>query len=80
MADMKIPGGPQFPAVRSGAPARTEQLRAAQRAFFDAAMTGAPAPAPAKPAQPTAEAAGQAAAPDPTSRFPRPGSRVDIKV
>lgn len=83
MADMKITGGAPLPLGRSAAAPRAEQVRAAQRAFFDAALTGAPASATAKPAQPpTAQAAERtaAAAPDPTSRYPRPGSRLDIKV
>lgn len=82
MADMKIPGG-QLPVGRATPPARAEQVRAAQRAFFDAAMTGSPAPAAARPAQPPAAQAAEpaaSAAPDPASRYPRPGSRVDIKV
>jgi hypothetical protein len=82
MADMKIITGPSGPVVRPVSPARTEALRAAQRAFFDSALAGPAQPAPSRPAQPTAQAAEQAAsgAPDPTQRYLRPGSRVDIKV
>lgn len=82
MADMKIPAGSQLPVGRPAAPARTEQVRAAQRAFFEAALNAAPAPAPARPAQPTVRAAEQtaASAAEAPSRYPRPGSRVDIKV
>jgi len=82
MADMKIPSG-GLPVARTTQTARTEEVRAAQRAFFEAALANAPASAAPKAAQPTAQAAAQAAAgpaPDPTSRYPRPGSRVDIKV
>lgn len=81
MADMKITGGPPLPLGRPAPAPRAEQVRAAQRAFFDAALTGAPTTA--RPAQPpTAQAAERTAtaAPDPTSRYPRPGSRLDIKV
>lgn len=82
MADMKIPsGGSQLPAVRPANPARTEALRAAQKAFFDAAMNQAPAPAVQPKAQPaTAALAPAAASADQPQRFLRPGSRLDIKV
>ena len=88
MADMKIPpGAAQPPALRPMAPARTEAVRAAQRAFFDAALTNAPPAARAAPgaAPPAASAAGQGARAadaiqDSTQRYLRPGSRVDIKV
>ncbi len=82
MADMKIPAG-GLPVARTAQTARTEEVRAAQRAFFEAALANAPAPAAIKAAQPAAGQAAQAAAqpgPELTSRYPRPGSRVDIKV
>ena len=82
MADMKIgPGGPNLPAAPAG-PVRTEAVRAAQRAFFEAAMTGAPpSPPSGKPVQTTTRAADLAAGvQDSTQRYPRPGSRIDIKV
>jgi hypothetical protein len=74
MADMKIPPG--APAVRTIQPVRAEAIRAAQRAFFEAA-TGETSEPKARPAaQPTATAA-DAAEPQ---RLARPGSRLDIKV
>jgi hypothetical protein len=83
MADMKIPGERQLPVARPANPARTEAVRAAQRAFFDAALTAAPAAArPAPQAAQAQEASPRAASPaqDATQRYLRPGSRVDIKV
>lgn len=78
MADVRISGGipPQLPAQRSDA------ARAAQRAFFQAALQGvqptAPTPAPtAKPAAPIQTVAPTLAEPQ---RYLRPGSRLDIKV
>jgi hypothetical protein len=75
-----------FPKLRpqgqtpAAAPAKAEAIRAAQKAFFQAAM-GGPQPAPANPA-PTAAAPAPAAisAPVETGRYLRPGSRIDIKV
>lgn len=63
-------------------PTLAETVRAAQRAFFEAAMSGtqatpeaAPAAAPAKaPPAPQTEAAASA------ERYLRPGSRLDIRV
>lgn len=92
MADMKIPpgGGGQLPATRPQNAARSEAIRAAQKAFFDAAMNQAPAPAVAPARAPSRPAAVQAAAPvqtaapaattEPPQRYLRPGSRLDIKV
>ena len=45
MADMKVPGGAQPPSLRPTAPARTDAVRAAQRAFFQAALAAETAPA-----------------------------------
>jgi hypothetical protein len=82
MADMKVPPGGQTPALRPIAPARPDAVRAAQRAFFDAALTNTPAPAQARAAQAPATRGTQAAetVQDLSPRYPRPGSRLDIKV
>ena len=57
--------------------ARTEAVRVAQRAFFEAALSGAPS-TPAVPARTAAASARQSATtPD---RILRPGSIIDIKV
>ncbi len=79
MADMRIPPSRLTPTVPSQSPARAEALKTAQRAFFQAAMNEAPAPAAAKPAAPAAPAAAAPASEAP-QRYLRPGSRVDIKV
>jgi hypothetical protein len=81
MADIRITGGsaPPVPAQRSDA------VRSAQRAFFQAAVGGVQAPRPAD----TAPAAAVRAAPAPSAlaaaapepgRYLRPGSLLDIKV
>lgn len=89
MADMKIPPGGQLPATRPQNAARSEAIRAAQKAFFDAAMNQAPAPAVAPVRAQARPAAVQSAAPVQTAaapsteqpqRYLRPGSRLDIKV
>jgi len=81
MASLSI--GSNLPAQIPSAP-RTDAARAAQRAFFQAAVTGtAPAQAvpPAKPAATTVsvQAAAAPTAGEPT-RYLRPGSLLDIKV
>lgn len=61
-------------------PAKAEAVRAAQRAFFQAALNQTQAPA-AQAAPVTAAAPRVAAAPEPQpDRYSRPGSRIDIKV
>ena len=79
---------PNFPLpVAQPRPVRPE-TRAAQRAFFEAAVNGAPAPAagagPAARAEPVRPVAAAArTAPDPAAqpqRYLRPGSLLDIKV
>ena len=92
MADLRIPSA-QLPAAqpRGTAPARSDAVRAAQRAFFETALAGEAQAAPA--ARPTAaveaavvatpfrevRAAFDPATPAPT-RMLRPGSLLDIKV
>ena len=67
------PAPPQLPAARPQPPA---EVRAAQRAFFAAAMGEAQAGAePARPAPAKATTAGA----EPQA-YPRPGSIIDIKV
>jgi hypothetical protein len=83
MADLRIPGS--TPPVPRGptAPVRTDTARAAQRAFFQAALgqsQATPQASPAGPKPPVAAApAVQQTAPDP-QRPLRPGSLLDIKV
>ena len=71
MADMKIP--PSLPAVRPLPAARAEAIKAAQRAFFQAA-TGS-----AAPPEPTARTSAPNAPSEP-QRYARPGSLLDVKV
>ena len=79
MSDIRTPaaGSSLVPNARP-APARVETVRAAQRAFFEAALTGA------APSVPGAQAVTVpfATRPVPTTPhgFLRPGSLVDIKV
>ena len=94
MADTRIPAQLQAAPARPAASARSEAVRAAQRAFFDTALAGeAQGTAPARAAaSPVAMAVAPAAAPlrevrvalDPAgpapSRTLRPGSLLDIKV
>lgn len=91
MADVRSTGAPPSPSnlpVARGGSARSETVRAAQAAFFQAALTETAAGPRAAPVRPAAAAApAQAAtrvrfdpdAPAPT-RLLRPGSLVDIKV
>ncbi len=66
------PATPQLPATRPQPPA---EVRAAQRAFFAAALGEAQAaPEPTKAAPRAAPAAAE------PERYPRPGSIIDIKV
>ncbi|MBE7220866.1 MAG: hypothetical protein INR64_20560 [Caulobacteraceae bacterium] len=80
MADIRTPA-PGASLVPQGriAPARSETVRAAQRAFFEAALNGTTAqsrPAPqARSAQPVAVNVDGA-----PNRNLRPGSLLDIKV
>lgn len=86
MADLRNPlGSPPLPAARPVAPARSEAVRAAQRAFFEAALgqPSTPAAAPSVTAAPAAPPPRTAMRVDPQSppeRILRPGSLVDIKV
>lgn len=94
MADTTLPiAAGAAPLSRAGGPpARAEAARAAQRAFFDAALRGAPAvvAAPAatpvqttaSPVQPIAPARPSQPMGDdaPPGRPLRPGSLVDIRV
>ncbi len=75
---------PNFPLpVAQPRPVRPD-TRAAQRAFFEAAMTRTAASAPAAPVEPVRPAAAAArTAPDASAqpqRYLRPGSLLDIKV
>ena len=86
MVDTRIPSGLPAPTGPSGAPARTEAVIAAQRAFFQAALTGREVAAPAPPVRTEAKAAtatrrlSEAASDVPPDRILRPGSLLDIKV
>ena len=64
------------------APGRNEAARAAQRAFFEAALAGTSAvTGPAQKIAPVAPAqAGRAGSSAPPNRLLRPGSLLDIKV
>lgn len=87
MADIR-PAGASVPTPTRPLPvARTEAIKAAQRAFFDQALAGAPARPSAAPAvaastpsppMPT-RLSFDAAAPAPPGPL-RPGSLLDIKV
>jgi hypothetical protein len=85
MADLRVSGG-QPPAVQPAQ--RTEAVRAAQRAFFQAALNAAAPTAAARPveAQPTIQSVSRVVTPSTTSpaaepaRYLRPGSLLDIKV
>ena len=62
-------------------PVRSEAVRAAQRAFFDAALAGAGTVSASAPkAVPTASAAPLSTEGPQPGRMARPGSLVDIKV
>ncbi len=82
MADIRtsIAGSSLVP--QTGAtPARSEAVKAAQRAFFQAALNGVgPVTVVQPPVSPTVKV--QAARPEanPPSRLLRPGSLLDIKV
>lgn len=81
-----------FPVPSAPTPARESGgARAAQRAFFEAALGKVEAPAAPAPARPAVEAPARPQPPQPTvtriniadeppSRLMRPGSFVDIKV
>ena len=82
MADIRNPvaGSSLAPQARA-TPARSEAVRAAQRALLEAALSGTAALPSAQPrtapAVPAPAAARSAAPPD---RILRPGSLLDIKV
>lgn len=85
MAEIRPVASPaaNLPAAPRGS-ARTEAVRTAQAAFFQAALTGSPAATPAaaaaRPATQPAPVNGfDPDAPAPT-RILRPGSLVDLKV
>jgi len=84
MADLRVTGGASPTALQPARP--SEAVRAAQRAFFTAALNEvAPSPAPRAVAAPAvSRAATMPAAPstaaDQPSRYARPGSLLDIKV
>ena len=93
MADVRITSGSQAPSLQALAPVqpagRAEAVKAAQRAFFNAALVQAQAPSPTRSAvsvAPTPEpqttrlnatVAPNAESPD---RILRPGSLLDIRV
>ncbi len=88
MADVRITSGSQA-LTPVQAPARAEAVKAAQRAFFNAALVQAQAPtavrsavaAPAPP-QPQTTRLNATVVDDPasTGRMLRPGSLLDIRV
>ena len=91
MADVRITSGSQAPHSQALAPvqpaARAEAVKAAQRAFFNAALVQAQAPAPTRSAvtaapQPQATLLNATVVQDtaPTDRILRPGSLLDIRV
>ena len=82
MADMRTGGAGSNLVTQPIAPRRNEAARAAQRAFFEAALGGASAVAspgqkiaPSTPVQPS-----RADPSTPPTRLLRPGSLLDIKV
>jgi len=87
VADLRITPGSQAltPAQPAG---RDAAVKAAQRAFFNAALTQAAAPAgvrrqteePARPAAAISRTTMDAASGAPPDRVLRPGSLLDIKV
>ena len=82
MPDIRNPvaGSSLIPQARA-TPARSEAIRAAQRAFFEAALSGTAASPSAQPraAQAVAGPAASTSA-APPDRILRPGSLLDIKV
>ena len=82
MADLRTPAAGSSLVPQARAPARSEAVKAAQRAFFQAALNGVepvaataqPRVAPTAPVQPTRFDA------PPPGRLLRPGSLLDIKV
>jgi hypothetical protein len=95
MADLRLNPSPQPPALRQPTtPARSEAVRAAQRAFFDAAMSKTSSTVAASPAAavaPTSTVAPSRAVSvaktplrvdpqTPPTRLLRPGSLLDITV
>jgi hypothetical protein len=84
MADLRVTGAATPAALQPAQP--SEAVRAAQRAFFTAAMKDAAPTQSAPPVQapnvvraPTVQAAKPAAEGE-TARYVRPGSLLDIKV
>lgn len=72
------PVTPQPPATR---PQPAAEVRAAQRAFFAAAMgQGQAEPAPVQPASAQTTASATPASAGEPQRYARPGSIIDIKV
>ena len=90
MAEVRLT--PSLPAVAPATPARAnEAVRAAQRAFFDAALNASQTAAPARPVAKAAATAAAPAPPQKTGVLPqegagaparglRPGSLLDIRV
>ena len=86
MADIRTSAGSHLATQVRPTPARSDAVKAAQRAFFQAALNGvepagAVAPQVSQPRVAPAMAV-QATRPDgtPPSRLLRPGSLLDIKV
>ncbi len=82
MADIRTPaaGSSLVPQAR-GAPARSEAVKTAQRAFFQAALNGVEPVAAAQPrVAPTVAVQPTRSDTAPPSRLLRPGSLLDIKV
>ena len=89
MADPRLSVSPvPAPSARASVPAASETVRAAQRAFFDAALRQAPteakslrtADALVSGGKPGAVIGAAATAAEPPSRSMRAGSIVDIRV
>ena len=82
MADIRTPaaGSSLVPQART-TPARSEAVKAAQRAFFQAALNGVEPVAAVQPRiAPTVEVQPNRPSATPPSRLLRPGSLLDIKV
>ncbi len=91
MAEIRPPARPAFPPPASTRPTEPASASAAQRAFFQAALGKAQAPAAPAPAPRTTTVATPAATPlraervvaptaEAPTRYLRPGSLLDIKV
>jgi hypothetical protein len=86
VADLRIPSGAQAPLTPAQPGARADAVKAAQRAFFNAALTQTQATAPARrqteePARAVStQTMNASSSPAQPGRVLRPGSLLDIKV